>query len=142
MISALDPQAVQRSSVAWVSSIVTFSKGDVVSIDGKWLCGSGQDGKEASMHMVSAWSSANHLVQGSYKTDDKSNEITAIAKLLEMLDLAERTVTIDTTGYRTAIGQKIVDGQAHYVLTVKDNQAHLPDDIKKLLPGQGQPPSA
>lgn len=133
VISAIDPKAMQQCFVQWVAGIATLSKGEVVSIDGKRLCGSGQDSKEAIVHMVSAWSSANHLVLGSYKVDDKSNEITAIPKLLEMLDLTDCTITIDAMGCQTAIAEKIVAGKAHYLLAVKDNQAHLYDDIQEAF---------
>lgn len=86
------------------------------------------------MHMVSAWSDANNLVLGSYKVDDKSNEITAIPKLLEMLDLSGCIITIDAMGCQKEIAEKIVDHQAHYVLAVKDNQPYLPWTIyRKLL---------
>ncbi len=69
VISAIDPNAMQQCFVQWVASIATLSKSEVVSIDGKRLCSSGQDGKAAIVHMVSAWSSANHLVLGSYKVE-------------------------------------------------------------------------
>ena len=86
-ISAIDPKVMQERFVEWVRGISERSKGEVVSIDGKRLRGSGQDGKEAIVHMVSTWSDVNNMVLGSYKVDNKSNEITAIPKLLEILDL-------------------------------------------------------
>lgn len=133
VISALDPKVVQECFVQWVQSIATLSEGEVVSLDGKRLCGSGKDGKAAIVHMVSAWSDANQLVLGSYKVDDKSNEITAIPKLLEMLDLSGCIITIDAVGCQTEIAEQIVAHQAHYILAVKDNQAHLLDDVKEAF---------
>lgn len=133
VISALDPTVMQACFVQWVSSIATLSEGEVVSIDGKRLCGSGKDGKEAVVHMVSAWSDANNLVLGSYTVDDKSNEITAIPKLLEMLELTGCIVTIDAMGCQTRIAEQIIDKQAHYILAVKENQAHLLDDVKEAF---------
>ena len=133
VISALAPKVLQERFVAWVKSVATLSEGEVVSIDGKRLCGSGQGGKEAIVHMVSAWSNANNLVLGSYKVDDKSNETTAIPKLLEMLDLTGCTITIDAMGCQKEIAEQIVDHGAHYILAVKDNQAHLLDDIKEAF---------
>jgi predicted transposase YbfD/YdcC len=133
VISALDPKLMQECFVQWVRSIATVSKGEVVSIDGKRLCGSGTAGKAAIVHMVSAWSDANNLVLGSYKVDDKSNEITAIPKLLEMLDLSGCIITIDAMGCQREIAEQIVDHQAHYILAVKDNQAHLFDDVKEAF---------
>ncbi|MBD0300176.1 MAG: ISAs1 family transposase, partial [Nitrososphaera sp.] len=133
VISAINPTVMQERFVQWVQSIATLSEGQVVSLDGKRLCGSGKDGKEAIVHMVSAWSDANNLVLGSYKVDDKSNEITAIPKLLEMLDLAGCILTLDAMGCQTGIAEQIVDNQAHYILAVKENQAHLLDDIREAF---------
>jgi predicted transposase YbfD/YdcC len=133
VISAIDPAAMQACFTEWVATIAALSKGEVVSIDGKRLCSSGQDSKEAIVHMVSAWSSANHLVLGSYKVDDKQNEITAIPKLLEMLDLSGCIITIDAMGCQTAIAEKIIDSHAHYLLAVKDNQQRLLDDIQEAF---------
>ena len=131
VISAIDPKVMQECFVRWVQGIATLSKGEVVSIDGKRLCGSGADSKDSIVHMVSAWSDANNLVLGSYKVDDKSNEITAIPKLLEMLDLSGCIITIDAMGCQKEIAEKIAGHQAHYILSVKENQAHLLDDIRE-----------
>lgn len=90
----------------------------------------GVDGKKSIIHMVSAWSNANNMVMGQVKTDDKSNEITAIPALLDLLIVEGSIITIDAMGCQTAIAEKIVDSDAEYVLAVKDNQAHLLDDIK------------
>lgn len=133
VISAIDPKVMQERFVQWVQGIATLSKGEVVSIDGKRLCGSGKDSKESIVHMVSVWSDANNLVLGNYKVDDKSNEITAIPKLLEMLDLSGCIITIDAMGCQKQIAEKIADHQAHYILAVKDNQAHLLDDIQEAF---------
>jgi len=99
-ISAIDPAAMQACFIQWVASIAAVSEEEVVSIEGKRLCNSGQDSKEAIVHIVSAWSSANHLVLGSYKVEDKHNEITAIPKLLELLDLSGCIITIDAIGWQ------------------------------------------
>lgn len=134
VLSALAPTVLQERFVQWVQSVATLSKGEVVSIDGKRLCGSGTDGKEAIVHMVSAWSSANHWVLGSYKVDEKSKEITAIPKLLEMLDLAGCIITVDAMGgCQTEIAEPIVKHQAHYILAVKENQPHLLDDMREAF---------
>ena len=114
-------------------AIATLSKGAVVSIDGKRLCSSGTDGKASIVHMVSAWSNANGLVLGSYKADDKSNEITAIPKLLAMLDLSDCIITIDAMGCQAEIAEQIRNSDAHYILAVKQNQAYLYDDIKEAF---------
>jgi predicted transposase YbfD/YdcC len=132
-ISAIDPRVMQDCFIQWIREIAQLSKGTVVNIDGKRLCGSGQDGKESIVHMVSAWSDANNMVLGSYKVADKSNEITAIPKLLEMLDLSDCTITIDAIGCQKDITEKIIERKAHYVLAVKENQPRLLDDIKEAF---------
>lgn len=132
-ISALDPQVLQQRFINWVQSVVTLKGGDVVNIDGKRLCSSGKDSKDAIIHMVSAWSSANNMVLGCCKVEDKSNEITAIPKLLELLDLSGCTITIDAMGCQKEIAQAIVNKQAHYFLAVKENQSRLLDDIREAF---------
>ena len=79
-------------------SIAKLTAGEVVAIDGKTLCGTREAGKKALVHMVSAWASANNLVLGQRKVDEKSNEITAIPKLLNALELAGTVVTVDAMG--------------------------------------------
>ena len=130
VFAALDPTELEKGFVAWVSSIARLTAGEVVAIDGKTLCGSRQPGQKAVVHMVSAWASANNLVLGQRKVDDKSNEITAIPKLLEALELSGTVVTIDAMGCQKAIAEKIVDKKADYVLAVKDNQGHLLEEVK------------
>ena len=86
-------------------------------------------GKDA-IHMVSAWASANGITLGQRKVDAKSNEITAIPELLEMLNVTGCIVTIDAMGCQKKIAQKIWDGKADYVLSLKDNQGHLLQDVQ------------
>ena len=96
-------------------------------IDGKTLRSSYQDGdKKSAIHMVSAWSSINNLVLGQVKTADKSNEITAIPELLNMLDIEGSIVTIDAMGCQKNIAQDIVQGGADYVLSLKGNHEKMP----------------
>ena len=83
--------------------------------------------------MVSAWASENHLVLGQRKVEAKSNEITAIPALLALLEISGCIVTIDAMGCQKAIAQQIVDQDAYYVLALKDNQAHLHDDVQRLF---------
>ena len=132
-ISLLNPKVLQERFIEWVKAVTILTDGDVISIDGKRLCGSGQNGKEAIVHMVSAWSDANNMVLGNYKVADKSNEITAIPKLLEVLEIANTTITIDAMGCQTEIAKAIVAKEAHYILAVKENQATLLDDIKEAF---------
>jgi predicted transposase YbfD/YdcC len=124
---------VQECFIEWVQSIAGISNGKVISIDGKRICNSGEGGKKSLIHMVSAWSNANNIVMGQVKTEEKSNEITAIPALLDLLVLNGSIITIDAMGCQTAIAEKIVVHEADYVLAVKDNQANLLDDLKEAF---------
>jgi predicted transposase YbfD/YdcC len=133
LFASLDPQELQSCFIAWVQSIAGITAGRVVSIDGKRLCNAGVEGKKAIIHMVSAWSNENNMVLGQVKTEEKSNEITAIPTLLDLLALEGAIVTIDAMGCQSAITEKIIAQKADYVLAVKENQAHLLDDIKEAF---------
>ena len=98
VFAALDPVEMEKGFVAWVSSIAKLTAGEVVAIDGKTLCGTRESGKKKLVHMVSAWAEGNGLVLAQRKVDEKSNEITAIPKLLDALELAGTVVTIDAMG--------------------------------------------
>jgi predicted transposase YbfD/YdcC len=130
VFAALDPEEMERGFAAWVSSIAKLTAGEVVAIDGKTLCGTREAGKKQLVHLVSAWASANNLVLGQRKVEEKSNEITAIPKLLDALELAGTVVTIDAMGCQRSIAEKIVAKKADYVLAVKENQPLLLDDVK------------
>jgi predicted transposase YbfD/YdcC len=130
VFSALDPEELEKGFVAWVASIAKLTAGEVVSIDGKALKGTREAGKKAIVHMVSAWSNANELVLAQRKVDDKSNEITAIPKLLAALELSGTVVTIDAIGCQRSIAEQITSKQADYILAVKENQKYLLADIK------------
>lgn len=133
VFSALDTKQLQQCFMNWVQSIAAISNGRVISIDGKRICNGGTGGKKSIIHLVSAWSNVNNMVMGQVKTEEKSNEITAIPLLLEMLVVEGSIVTIDAMGCQTAIAEKIIDSQANYILAVKDNQGHLLDDIKEAF---------
>ena len=133
VFAALSSTELQNCFVEWVQSIAKITDGRVVSIDGKRLCNSGMDGKKGLIHMVSAWYNANNMVLGQVKTDEKSNEITAIPVLLELLILEGAIVTIDAMGCQQEIADKIIDQGADYVLAVKQNQGHLLDDLQEAF---------
>jgi len=136
VFAALDPEAFQACFVAWTASLAQHIEG-VVAIDGKTLRRSfDRANGQAAIHMVSAWSSSQHLVLGQEKVAEKSNEITAIPKLLNLLSLAGAIVTIDAIGCQTAIAQKIVDKDADYVLALKGNQGTLHRDIELFFQEQ------
>ena len=130
VFAALDPEEMEKGFVAWVSSIARLSAGEVVAIDGKALCGTRETGKKTLVHMVSAWAESNGLVLAQRKVDEKSNEITAIPKLLDALELAGTVVTIDAMGCQREIAGRIVEKKADYVLAVKDNQGLLSEQVK------------
>jgi predicted transposase YbfD/YdcC len=129
VFAALDPEEMERGFVDWVSSIARLTAGEVVAIDGKALCGTREGGKKI-VHMVSAWAEGNGLVLGQRKVDEKSNEITAIPKLLNALELAGTVVTIDAMGCQRDIAHRIVEKKADYVLAVKENQGNLLAEVK------------
>ena len=130
VIARIEPSKMSECFIAWVQSIAELSLGEVVAIDGKTARHSynGQD-KLGAVHMVSAWASQAGLSLGQVKTEAKSNEITAIPVLLEMLEINGCIVTIDAMGCQTDIAEKIVEKKAGYVLAVKANQKHLHEAI-------------
>jgi predicted transposase YbfD/YdcC len=128
----LKPQALQACFRDWVQAVSAALQIKHIAIDGKTLRGSGS-AKLGPLHLVSAWASAQHLSLGQVAVDAKSNEITAIPALLELLELNGALVTIDAMGCQKVIAQKIVDERGHYALTVKDNQEHLLEDIQQIF---------
>lgn len=134
VFGALDPDEFQACFLAWVQEVAELTEGEVIAIDGKRLRRSHDRrlGKDA-IHMVSAWATANHLVLGQVKTEAKSNEITAIPKLLEVLALKGCIVTIDAMGCQTEIAAQIVQQDGDYVLGLKQNQGRLYEDVAGLF---------
>jgi predicted transposase YbfD/YdcC len=128
----LNPQAFQACFREWVAAVSEALRIQHVAIDGKALRGSGS-AKLGPLHLVSAWATAQHLTLGQVAVDAKSNEITAIPALLELLDLNGALVTIDAMGCQKAIARKVVDRGGHYALTVKDNHEHLLEDIQQAF---------
>jgi predicted transposase YbfD/YdcC len=137
IFAGLDPEQMEEGFVAWVGAIAKLTAGEVVAIDGKALRGTYTAGQKPIVHMVSAWAESNSLVLAQRKVDEKSNEITAIPKLLEALALSGTVVTIDAMGCQRSIARQIVEKQADYVLAVKENQGHLHEEIAdsfRMLP--------
>ena len=123
VFAALDPEAFRKCFIEWVQAVSVGTKGQV-AVDGKTLRRSfDHAGGRAAIHMVSAWAGEAQLVLGQVKTEDKSNEITAIPKLLELLELTGCIVTMDAMGAQKAIAHVIIeDKQADYVMALKGNQ--------------------
>jgi predicted transposase YbfD/YdcC len=134
VFARLDPVAFQNCFGAWIAGVCHGLGIRHVAIDGKRLAGSQDAGVGVqALHLVSAWASDVRLTLGQVAVDDKSNEITAIPKLLEMLEIAGALVTIDAMGCQKEIAATIRRQQADYVLAVKENQPHLYEDIERLF---------
>jgi predicted transposase YbfD/YdcC len=125
----LDPQAFQACFRHWVQALAERLGVKQVAIDGKALRGSAAGGL-GPLHLVSAWATAHHLLLGQVAVADKSNEIPAVPRLLELLDLHGALVTLDALGCQKEIAQKVVAAGGDYLLTVKDNQPALFEDIQ------------
>jgi predicted transposase YbfD/YdcC len=130
VFARIEPRQFQHSFLEWVRSVYELTQGQVVAIDGKQSRRSYDRARgKTAINMVSAWASENQMVLGQVKVDDKSNEITAIPELLDMLEVAGCIVTIDAMGCQTEVAAKIVEKQADYLLAVKGNQGNLYEDL-------------
>lgn len=136
IFAVLDAEQFQACFVAWVAGLTGLGP-EIIAIDGKTLRRSYQEGgAKAPIHMVSAWSAGQSMVLGQVKVADKSNEITAIPKLLDMLTIKGAIVTIDAMGCQREIAAKIVEKEADYVLALKGNQGRLRDDVEEFFTEQ------
>jgi predicted transposase YbfD/YdcC len=134
VFARLDPEQFQQCFREWIQAVEERTHGEVIALDGKQLRRSHDKtlDKEA-IYMVSAWASASSLVLGQRKVDDRSNEITAIPPLLDMLDVSGCIVTTDAMGCQTAIAEKVIESDADYVFVVKANQGGLLETIQGLF---------
>lgn len=136
VFARLKPEAFRAGFMSWVASITERITGEVIAIDGKVLRGSkDQVAGRSAIDLVSAWASQAGLILGQVKTDDHSNEITAIPELLDLLVIKDCIVTIDAIGCQTEIAEKIVAKEADYILQVKKNQGRLFEDLQELFAG-------
>ena len=130
----LSPQEFGSCFMDWVNSIHQLTGGQVVALDGKTIRGAAiGKGKKSALHIVSAYASMQRICLGQVAVDEKSNEITAIPKVLDLLMLEGCTVTIDAMGCQKDIAAKIISKKADYVLMVKDNQPSLKEQILKVF---------
>jgi predicted transposase YbfD/YdcC len=130
IFAAIKPAEFEACLLSWITALHEITQGQIVAIDGKTLRRSFDAAtSKSAIHMVSAWATANHISLAQVIVDQKSNEITAIPKLLEILEIAGSLVTIDAIGCQTEIAQTIIDSGADYVLMVKKNQPTLYDGI-------------
>ncbi len=134
VFALLNPLAFQNCFREWIAGVCERLGIRHVAIDGKRLAGSQDTGLGVkAIHLVSAWATEVRLTLGQVAVDEKSNEITAIPKLLEMLEIAGALVTIDAMGCQKEIAAQIRERQADYVLAVKENQPHLHEDLERLF---------
>lgn len=130
ILGAIKPAEFEACLLSWITALHEITAGQVVAIDGKTLRRSfDAASSKSAIHMVSAWATANQISLGQVVVDAKSNEITAIPQLLKLLEIQGCLVTIDAIGCQTEIAQAILDAEADYVLTVKDNQRTLYEGI-------------
>ena len=134
VFSQIDPEQFQKSFVSWIQSISRLANQEIIAIDGKTLRSSYDSNKEkAAIHMVSAWATANRLVLGQVKVDEKSNEITAIPELLRILYLKGCIITIDAIGCQKDIVKQIIEQGGDYVISLKLNQKSLYEKVEELF---------
>ena len=127
VFALIEPKEFERNFKQWVRTVCKLTKGEIVSIDGKTVCGSANGG-DSPLHLVSAWANKNQMVLGQESTDSKSNEITAIPKLLEALNIKDCIITLDAMGCQKEIAGKIAKDN-EYVLALKDNHAKLYKEV-------------
>ena len=134
LFASIDHDKFNECFVDWIKSVQDIVEESVIAIDGKRLRGSYDKGSsKAAIHMVSAFAAENCICLGQKLTDTKSNEITAIPKLLNILELKGSTVTIDAMGCQKDIVQQLHQEKANYVIAVKENQKELFEQVKKMF---------
>ena len=134
IISALSVRGFQDCFMSWMEDVVKLSDGEIIAVDGKTQRRS-HDRKRGmkAMHMVSAWACSNAVVLGQVKTEEKSNEITAVPELLDKLELSGCIVTLDAMGCQRAIAKQVKEGGGDYVLAVKGNQKQLNREVRRYF---------
>lgn len=134
VFQVLNPEEFRKCFINWVKDLCGDMNGEVVNIDGKALRRSFDTEDEKSMiYMVSAWANANNLVLGQVKVAEKSNEITAIPKLLDLISIVGSLVTIDAMGTQRSIASKIKSKEAEYLLALKGNQGNLKEEVEEAF---------
>lgn len=135
VVSNIDSLAFEKMFIEWMQECHEITDGEIIAIDGKTIRGSFDKGKrKGAIHMVSAFSNENGVVLGQVKTEAKSNEITAIPELLNLLYLKKNLITIDAMGCQKDIASKIKDKKADYLLAVKGNQGKLHHAFEEKFP--------
>lgn len=134
VLARIDPAAFEKCLLSWIQTVQELTEDHLVAIDGKTLRGSGDHERgRAAIHMVSAWAAENKLSLGQVVVSEKSNEITAIPELLQLLDISGALVTIDAMGCQREIAERIRDGGGDYALAVKQNQPKLYEQVEGAI---------
>jgi hypothetical protein len=134
VFALLDPSAFEACFRTWVEAIPEVIPGEVIAVDGKTLRRSHDRGyRLGALPLVSAWAGSNRVVLGQVATEAKSNEITAIPRLLELLQIEGFIVTLDAMGCQVKIAALIRARGAHYVLALKGNQERLAEEVQKAF---------
>jgi predicted transposase YbfD/YdcC len=133
LFNRLDINEFNSCFMKWVNSIATKSEGRVIAIDGKTIRGMASNFSNSKLHIVSAFCAKNELSLGQLKVDAKSNEITAIPELLDLISVKGCIITIDAMGCQKDIAKKIIKKDGSYILMVKENQAELKEQIGKVF---------
>ena len=130
----INPKEFEQAFLNWIASLSIDITNRIIAIDGKTVCGSiDRKYDRKAIHLVSAWASEYKIMLGQIKTEEKSNEITAIPKLLDMIDVKDAIITIDAMGCQKKITQKIIQQEANFILALKDNQSSLFQDVKSIF---------
>ncbi|OOF25991.1 ISAs1 family transposase [Salinivibrio sp. IB872] len=134
VVSSIEPDQFQDCFLKWMQAVNVHANGALIAIDGKVLRSSyNREDRQSTLHMVSAFATANGVVMGQVKTQDKSNEITAIPELINLLDIKGCLVSIDAMGCQTGIAKQVVEQGGDYLLAVKGNQKSLEKAVQKAL---------
>ncbi len=134
VFARLDPAAFETCFTQWIASLSIDLTREIIALDGKTLRGSGNKRQEQrAIHLVSAWATQNRMMLAQVKTAEKSNEITAIPHVLNLIDVKGATVTIDAMGCQTEIAQQIIRQEADYVLSLKENQPTLYEEVRSIF---------
>jgi len=134
VFALIDTEQFQESFRDWIAAVEERTGGEIVALDGKQLRRSHDKAKgKKAIYMVSAWASENSLVLGQQKVDDRSNEITAVPQLLDLLEVAGCIVTTDAMNCQVETAKKVIENDADYVFVVKENQPRLLETIQALF---------
>jgi predicted transposase YbfD/YdcC len=130
VFSALNPEELEGCFMDWTRPVADLCENEVIAIDGKSMCGNRSSGRKNIVHMISAWVEKNRIVLGQTKVEEKSDEITVIPKLLDLLALKGCIVTIDAMDCQKNIASKIIEKEADYLLALKGSRGNLVEQVE------------